>query len=728
MTLKLALGNIKRCARDYGVYFITLALAVAMFYAFNSLNEQSVLIDGFSEAGSRSQSLFDMMSVFMQLFSVAVAFVLAFLVVYANRFLLKRRRREFGMYLTLGMSPAQVSKILLSEVAVIGIVSLVVGVVLGILASQGMAFATAALMGATMSSYRFIISGSALVMTLVCFAAIFALSAIVDVVCISRRKLADLINTHELVEKTIIHNPVASTVLFILSIAILTAAYWQLSINGLVMIDEHFTAATVLMLIGTTMLFWSVMGFVNVLAARFKSICFKNLRAFTLRQLSSKVNTAFASMAVICVMLFFAATTLAGGFGMVKAFVGDLAQTTQYDATIDENILMTTYWEPKAKADGTLSYDKLAKLISKDDAEGCKLREEYGGDMAACLADKSPDWGRAVKASAQMDYYVSPATREELFESIGENVEDYNLHSYGFCGFLSVASVEQLNQVRALTGKKPVDLADDEFLIVNTLSSSDDVAQALCDKGAKIDILGHKLTCKSSFDTTELQTGAIASTVMNFIVPQSAIDSLKEVGAIPTESILDVMYTTDRQAGDALVWSAVASASPIKDTAVDTDEIDHSFCISTFPVSRVTTAYEITEQALGMRMIITYLALYIGFVLMLTTAAVLAIQQLSEVADSLPRYRTLSTLGADPKQVFASLRHQTIAYFAAPLVVAACHTACALWVLTNALMAELGVNMASSIGLSALVIGLIYLVYFCFAYKASKSMVEGVLV
>ena len=196
MTLKLALSNVKRCARDYGIYFITLALAVAMFYAFNSLQEQSVLIDGFDRAQSNSQSMFDMMGTFMQLFSVAVAVVLAFLVVYANRFLLKRRRREFGMYLTLGMGPAQVSKVLLTEVAIVGIASLIIGIVGGIAASQCMAFATAALMGATMSQYRFIISTSALAMTLACFAAIFVLSAIVDVIYISRRKLADLISTH----------------------------------------------------------------------------------------------------------------------------------------------------------------------------------------------------------------------------------------------------------------------------------------------------------------------------------------------------------------------------------------------------------------------------------------------------------------------------------------------------------------------------------------------------
>lgn len=726
MTLKLALGNVRRSARDYGVYFITLALAVAMFYAFNSLGEQTVLIDGINRA---SANIFEMMTMFMQLFSVAVAVVLAFLVVYANRFLLKRRKREFGLYLMLGMSPLQVSKILLAEVAFVGISALAAGVLLGIAASQGMAFATAALMGATMSSYRFIVSTTALIMTLACFAAIFILSAIVDVVYISRRKLADLVSTHELSEKAVMRNPIASFVVCVASIVILGLAYWQLSINGLVMMDEHFLAATVLMLVGTTLFFWSIMGFVNALLGRSKSLRFKNLRAFTLRQLSSKVNTAFASMTVICVMLFFAATTLAGGFGMVKAFVGDIESSTQYDATITENVLFTSYVEPKVGKDGQIDYTAIQKKLSKTDPRGEKLRAEYGNDMAACFAANSSEWDRLVKASAQLDYYPISNTRSKLLKSAGLDPDDHKVMVSGSYKYLLVSSIDQLNAVRALTGKKPIELGEDKFLIVNSTAGTDNIAEALCDGKATIQVGSQKLTCQPSFDKMELYTSSMASTSVNIFVPQSVVDSLKAAGALPLQSFLDVMYTGDRAASDEQLYDIVAATSPVDEgDAYVTNDDKPSYRMGTFPLSQVTTAHEMLQQALGMRMIITYLALYIGFVLMLTTAAVLAIQQLSEVADSLPRYRTLSTLGASEKQIACSLRHQTLAYFAAPLAVATCHTACALLVLNDALMAELGVDMASSVAGSAIVIVAIYTIYFLIAYKASKSMIKSVLV
>lgn len=727
MTLKLALGNVRRSARDYGVYFITLALAVAIFYAFNSLGEQAVLIDGFNRA---SANIFNMMTMFMQLFSVAVAVVLAFLVVYANRFLLKRRKREFGLYLMLGMSPLQVSKILLAEVAIVGVGALAAGILLGIAASQGMAFATAALMGATMSSYRFVISTGALLMTLACFAGIFVLSAIVDVAYISRRKLADLVSTHELSEKAVMRNPVASLLVFVASIVILALAYWQLSVNGLVMMDKHFWAATALMLVGTTLFFWSLMGFVNALCARSKSLRFANLRIFTLRQLSSKVNTAFASMTVVCVMLFFAATTLAGGFGMVKAFVGDIEASTQYDATVTDNVLFTSYVEPKAASNGQIDYAAIQKKLAKSDPRGEKLRAEYDGDMADCLAARDPEaWASTVKASAQLDYYPVSNTRTKLFKSANLDPDDYKVMIIGYYKYLLVSSIDQLNATRALTGKKPIKLGEDEFLIVNSTTGTDNVAEALCRGRATIDVMGRKLTCQPSFDKTELYTSATASTSVNIFVPQSVVDSLKKAGATPLQSYLNVMYTTDRAAGDEQLYNIVAAASPVKkgDTYVSEDG-KPSFRMGTFPLSQVTTAAEMLQQTLGMRMIITYLALYIGLVLMLTTAAVLAIQQLSEVADSLPRYRTLSTLGASEKQIARSLRHQTLVYFAAPLIVAACHTACALLILNGALMNELGVDMASSVAGSVLVVGAIYIVYFAIAYKASNSMVRSVLV
>lgn len=112
MYLKLALRNIRRSVRDYAIYFITLLFGVAVFYAFNSIGSQQILFDMETSA---SQSVFDSTTYILGMFSVVVACVLGFLILYANQFLIRRRKREFGTYLVLGMTPGHVSRIVLYE-------------------------------------------------------------------------------------------------------------------------------------------------------------------------------------------------------------------------------------------------------------------------------------------------------------------------------------------------------------------------------------------------------------------------------------------------------------------------------------------------------------------------------------------------------------------------------------------------------------------------------------
>lgn len=719
MTLKLALRNVQRCARDYAVYFLTLALGVAMFYAFNSISEQTVLFDALS---AESKRVLGLLNLFMGLFSGAVAFVLGFLVVYANRFLLKRRKHEFGMYLSLGMGPGQVSRILLAETALVGIASLAVGLVAGIGISQGMSFATAALMGTTMSKYQFIVSGKALLLTLACFAGIFVVSAAVDVVYISRRKLADLISQHEASERIRVHNPWVNGLAFIASICVLAAAYWQLGINGLVRVDEHFVAATVLMIAGTVLFFWSVAGFALALFLRSKQLRYRGLSSFTARQLSSKLNTAFASMAVVCVMLFFAGTTLAGGLGMVEVFSGNISEITRYDATL---ITRLGYNSKDLHDEG--DYAKLAKEYERNWSISAERYEEYGGDASAYLAEKLDCWDELVRECAQIDYYPTPTTYRELFKGIDASalVDNPSTLQSIEATNLGVISVEQFNKCLALIGEKPLELAEDEFAVNNNLDMTEDLAEALRSQGTALELEGAELHCISAKLAVPLRTSAMTDSTLEVIVPQRVAEGLIAKGALPLE-YLNIMYKTDRTTGDQMMKEALAKAFPANDGI--SNEYDMPVYDTTeWPVLGMYTGQEMGDQASGLRMVITYLAVYIGFILMLTTAAVLAIQQLSETTDSLPRYRRLATLGANRRMILRSLKVQTGIYFILPLCLAACHSACALSVLARSLFGELGVDTSGSTAMAALIIAGIYGAYLLVAYLSSRSMVKSVL-
>lgn len=718
MTLKLAWRNVRRSARDYGVYFLTLTMAVAMFYAFNSVSDQQVLFDSLSESSERMMDLLTMM---MSIFSGAIAFVLAFLVVYANRFLLKRRKHEFGMYLTLGMGTGQVTRILLCETALVGLASLAVGLAVGVGVSQGMAFVTAGLMGTTMSHFRFIVSTQALLMTLLCFVAIFLFSAAVNVVFISRRKLVDLISLHESSEAQVARNPILSVAVFALSVVVLGTAYWQLSENGLVLMNEQFAAATVLMIVGTVGFFWSVSGFVLAWFRRSRSLRFKGLATFTVRQITSKVNTAFASMSVVCVMLFFAITTLAGGLAMVDLFVGGLESSTRYDATVNS----VPGYSFDRRDDKTSK--ELAAAFKEQQPESYQRLMEYGNDSAAFLKEGNGKWDGLVKDCAQVDYYPTTNRYADLLAQVpGFSFQVPEVEDNVMKSTITVTPVSQFNSALCLLDEPAVSLGEGRFLVNNLFESTDDVARAFCDKQVSMELAGSRLTCLPTPYSVPMRTTAMNDVILEIVVPDSVVESLRSQGALPVLSYLDIMYRTDRVSGDKELLNVMHEAMPATQDGKKLPKGEYA--TDCWPVWNVYTANEMIDQASGMRMVITYLAVYIGFIFLLTTATVLAIQQLSEVTDSLPRYRRLNSLGVDDSSLFGSLRIQSCVYFFAPLALAACHSACALLVLHDGLYAEMGMNLLPSALMAASALAVAYLAFLLVTYFTSKSMVRQELV
>ena len=701
MLAKLAFRNVRRAGRDYAIYFITVALGVALFYAFNAVHSQAVLFDALSADSVRMLDLLNMM---IGLFSAVVACVLGFLVVYANRFLIRRRRREFGTYLLLGMSARRVSRVLLFETILVGLASLAVGLVLGIAVSQGLSFATAALMGTTMTKYRFIVSTDALVLTALCFAAIFAISAIVDVIYIRRCRLVTLLSARESVERDGIARMPVRIAGFVFAVAILGCAYWQLSINGMRQIDVHFWLATAFMIVGTFLFFWSVAGFVIFALTHAKGVYLRGIRMFTVRQIASKVNTAFVSMSMVCIMLFFALTTASVGMGLLELFAGNIEQVTRYDASI---LARPAYYP--------------------DDTSWKEENARYDGDIASYLADRTDKWDAAIRDSAQIDFWNSGVKYQMLLDQI-PNVEDLKsadvLAAIGETE-MEVVSASRYNACCALIGEQGVHLADDEFAVDNTTAGYDGLARAMGDASVVLDMAGAQLHGHGSLQHVPLDTSAMPDVALVIIVPDAVVASLREAG-FPEYSYLNVMYHEDREQGDEALTEALHEAiPPAGDESPESDSMDDQYQSGPWPVSSVYTGRAMADQAGGLRMVIAFLALYIGFVMLVATAAVLAIQQLSETADSLGRYRRLSDLGCDMRQISGSLRIQTTVYFCAPLVLAACHTVCAVAVVSATLFSELGVDPMGLIGVAAGSIVGIYAIYLVVTYLLSKSIVRS---
>ena len=694
MLPKIALGNVRKSLRDFSVFFITLVFGVCAFYAFASINDQTAVINLTelqSEAVSAVMRMLSSVSVF-------VAVILGFLVVYANRFLVRRRKREFGIYLTLGMGRAQVAAIMVMETLAVGVAALVVGLVLGVLLSQVMMYVTANLFEATIPGFAFVFSPGAALSTLACYAAIFALSLLLNVREVSRYRLIDLINADKVSEKVKARSLPVSVVLFLVSLVLMGVAYRTLLENGVM--SDKFGQATALVSVGTALFFFSVSGFLLRFLQGRPGVYLRGLNAFTLRQLNSRVNTAWVSITLVCAMLFVAICGVCTGFSVSRGISDALEKGSPYDASIN-------------------AYPRGPVIVGMDDADYDlpEVNEEAasdGFDMVAAMRRKVSDWDDIVSATAQVNQYMpsgaqggisqrwayettSYATDATLDEVLGQNDSRF-----------AFVRVSQYNALRALLGEKPVELGRDECLVWSDFTPLDGFWEAFIDQHPGFEALGTTLHPRGMAHETLCNTSA-ASVTGVLVVPDEVLpDDL-----VPAMTSLDVTYSGSVDECEQRFQDACEAACGPAD----------SRGVEAWPVCFMETRQVMADSTVGLTVVTTYLAIYIGLILLISCASVLSIQQLSAVADDVSRYRVLAELGAEPTQIRGALMVQVGVYFVFPLVVAVCHAACALTSINGLISLATGFDISNALVATVCFVVVLYGGYFLLTYQTSKAMV-----
>lgn len=694
MLPKIALGNVRKSLRDFSVFFITLVFGVCVFYAFASINDQTAVID-LNELQSEAVATVTRM---LSGVSVFVAVILGFLVVYANRFLVRRRKREFGIYLTLGMGRAQVAAIMVMETLAVGVAALVVGLMLGVLLSQVMMYVTANLFEATIPGFAFVFSPGAALSTLACFAAIFALSLLLNVREVSRYKLIDLINADKVSEKVKVRSLPVSVVLFVVSLVLMGVAYRTLLENGIM--SDKFGLATALVTVGTALFFFSVSGFLLRFLQGRPGVYLRGLNAFTLRQLNSRVNTAWVSITLVCAMLFVAICGVCTGFSVSRGLSDALEKGSPYDASIN-------------------AYPRGLMIAGMDDADYglAEVNEEAasdGFDMVAGMRRKVSDWDDIVSASAQVNQYMpfgaqggvsqrwayettSYAADATLDEVLGQNYSRF-----------AFVRVSQYNALRALLGEKPVELGRDECLVWSDFAPLDGFWEAFIEQHPGFEALGTTLHPRGMAHETLYNTSA-ASVTGVFVVA----DEVLPADLVPAVTSLDVTYSGSVDECEQRFQDACEAACGPAD----------SRGVEAWPVCFMETRQAMADSTVGLTVVTTYLAIYIGLILLISCASVLSIQQLSAVADDVSRYRVLAELGAEPAQIRGALMVQVGVYFVFPLVVAVCHAACALTSINGLISLATGFDVSNALVATVCFVVALYGGYFLLTYQTSKAMV-----
>ena len=335
MLFKLSIKNMKKSFKDYAIYFITLVLGVAVFYMFNSIDSQEAML----QVSSSTKQMIKLMINMLGMVSVFIAVILGLLIVYANNFLINRRKKEFGIYMTLGMGKRQISKILLIETVFVGIISLAIGLILGIFASQFMSILVAKLFQADMSKFEFVFSQNACIKTCIYFAVMYLAVLLFNALTISRYKLINLLTAIKKNEQIKMKNPIVCIIVFIIAAVGLGYAYWEVTKEIFNMTNVNDTTRAIgisvlLGVVGTILIFWSFSGLILRLVQAKKSTYLKGTNMFVLRQLHNKINTTVISMSVICLMLFMTITALSSSIALKNSMQADLEKMTPVDLNL----------------------------------------------------------------------------------------------------------------------------------------------------------------------------------------------------------------------------------------------------------------------------------------------------------------------------------------------------------------------------------------------------------
>ncbi|MDY4253913.1 FtsX-like permease family protein, partial [Clostridium sp.] len=331
MYSKLAFRNLKRSFKDYAIYFLTLVFGVCIFYTFNSIESQSIMM----ELSEVQASAFEQVDLIMGYASIFVAFVLAFLIIYANNYLIKRRKKEFGIYMTLGMDKGNLSRIIFFETLLVGIISLAIGLGIGVILSQGLSVLTAKMFKVNLLKFKFVFSYSAMIKTLISFGIIYILVLMFNSMSIRKIQLIDLINSSKKNENIKVRNIWISVFIFIVSLIMIGYAYYLILDNGTATLGISVSGTSILLgAVGTFLFFFSLSGFLLKLVQSNKKLYLKDLNMFVLRQINSKINSVFLSISFICLSLFIGICMLAGGLGINSALNAEVEDLTQFDETI----------------------------------------------------------------------------------------------------------------------------------------------------------------------------------------------------------------------------------------------------------------------------------------------------------------------------------------------------------------------------------------------------------
>lgn len=680
MLFKLSLKNIKKSMKDYAIYFFTLILGVAIFYIFNSIGSQTAMMT----VSKSTSEILKLMTQILSGVSVFVSFILAFLIIYASRFLMKRRKKEFGVYMTLGMSKRKISLILFFETLFIGIISLTVGLLAGTVLSQFMSVVVADMFEADMTKFKFVFSESACIKTLIYFGIMYLVVMIFNTFNISKCKLIDLIYGNRKSEAVKLKNPWLCIIIFMVSACALGYSYYAVTegINEVLSTNKRMLAIIAIGSISTFFISWSLSELILKIVKSNKKFYYKGLNSFTVRQISSKINTTVFSMTVICLMLFITICVLSSALSMKNSLNRSFESYAPRDVElskrcdIDEDLKDYGYTDEQIEG-SKMSIKEILDKLDFDYQKYFKNIEEY-----AIYTNNEVNL-----KSVLGDYYENASSK---YSSL---IYDHKVE------LMKLSDYNKL--VKSLNLKK-ISLDDNQYAYVANYEMSVNLENDALKTNPKIVIDGKEYLPR--YDKCVDGFYEMAGNKINdgFIVLQ------------------DSAFVNSKKTFEFLVADYNGETDKIEEMV--NDLINRDYYKNTNLT--INTKADIRDSSVGLGAIVTFIGLYLGIIFLISCAAILALKELSESSDNFIRFEMLRKIGVDEKDLNKALFRQIEIFFMFPLLIAIIHSIFGIK-FSNYILKASGVSFdLNSIIMTAVFIVIIYGGYFVVTYFSSKNIIR----
>ncbi|WP_373751266.1 FtsX-like permease family protein, partial [Jeotgalibaca porci] len=636
MFFNLVFRNAKRSRKENLIYFATLVTAVISFYLILSLENQGVILylkDFESEAVDR---LFSLMPI---LYGFAL-FLLFFLVLFANRYQLDRRSKEFGMYLMMGMSQVRLFLLLLAESVLTSLLALGIGIGLGSLLAEIISLATSRLIGQGIIGHESSFSLLAVGYTILGFLAIQIVALLILAGSLSNREL-DRLLYGQTAKKQNMGKTKNNWVTFTSGVLFLLGAYFLIIRYFWLVNIPMIALAVVLGIIGTILVIRGTARLLNAFALRDRNA--KGLKNFTIRQLQENIANRATAITVSSILMMFSLILLAEGGSTIMSATEQLDRDAAvYDFTLQGDNPAIQSFLTSAEMTPYVSHLNPLELAYMDQDvsfEWEELRQRIVARLPEGMADPT------IESPDSYSITEDQSAAENLLWILAGRMGGYLIRESNY------------NRLLEAAGEEPVQLKENELAVYMNSDYGfgaqplleEIIKESATEQTAMGEIAGEPFYLVPGLPMKDLVTDRSITIMSGLVVPDAFFEA----------------YTKPNSR--EIYWNFTMPEAIIAEKGLMVPMKEASELIS-----KKGFTFESYLQNFGRQLFYiiagSYTMLYLSFLFLIIGCTVLALHFLTQFKQTMRRYQTLAFLGAKREQMRQSIRKQITWYFLFPLV------------------------------------------------------------